>query len=102
MFGSGVPTAEKPTAKRFYLLSHGTEAKDEHRDAWAKYKLYLNRTSILVPIPPSVYRPLPGWIKRTLLLDFPMYKFDEGSDGQAALAAEEEQRKIHNGDSRVI
>ena len=96
MFASGVPTAEKPTAKRFYLLSHGADAKEEHRDAWSNYKAYLSRTSILIPIPSSIYRPLPEWVKKTVLLDFPMYKFDEGSDGQAALAAEEEQRKIHD------
>ena len=99
MFASGVPTAEKPTAKKFYLLSHGADARDEHRDAWRKYKVYLEETSILIPIPPELYRPLPSFIKKTILLDFPMYQFDEASDGQVALASEEEQRKIHSDDS---
>ena len=98
MFASGVPTAEKPTAKRFYLLSHGADAKEEHRDAWSNYMAYLSRTSILIPIPSSIYRPLPEWVKKTVLLDFPMYQFKEETDGQNALAAEEERRRIHSAD----
>lgn len=53
---------------------------------------YLARTSILFPIPPSIYRRLPEVIKRTVLLDFPMFKFDEEKDGPAAV--EEERRKL--------
>lgn len=52
---------------------------------------YLNRTSILFPIPPSIYRRLPEIVKRTVLLDFPMFKFDEVRDGPAAI--EEERTK---------
>lgn len=54
---------------------------------------YLNRTSILFPIPPSVYRPLPGWFKQTVLLDLPMYKFDEDKDGKEALEEQRKQRR---------
>ncbi|KAJ3731802.1 DUF1295-domain-containing protein [Lentinula guzmanii] len=82
MFGSGVPTAEKPQAKKFFLMSYGDNAKPE--DA------YLRNTSILIPIPPAIYKPLPRVIKQTLLLDFPMYQFDEGRDGAAAI---EQSRK---------
>jgi len=32
-----------------------------------------------------LYRPLPSVIKKTLLLDFPIYQFDESTDGAAAL-----------------
>jgi hypothetical protein len=31
----------------------------------------------LIPIPPALYRPLPKAVKRTILLDFPLYQFDE-------------------------
>jgi hypothetical protein len=31
----------------------------------------------LIPIPPALYRPLPTVVKRTILLDFPFYRFDE-------------------------
>jgi len=93
MFASGVPTAEKPTAKKFFLMSHTpapSSASQEERapdypDAWAKYKAYLDSTSILVPLPPTLYKRLPRWIKKTVLLDFPIYRFDEGKDGKAAL-----------------
>jgi hypothetical protein len=91
LFASGVPTAEKPQARRFYLLSYGPDAREEYRDAWRHYKAYLNRTSILIPIPPVLYRPLPGIIKKTFLLDFGMYHFDEDKDGAAAI--EEERAK---------
>ncbi|KDR67940.1 hypothetical protein GALMADRAFT_257439 [Galerina marginata CBS 339.88] len=85
MFGSGVPTAEKPTAKRFYLLSHGPEAREEDAHAWEGYKEYLRETSILIPLPPFLYRPLPRIVKKTVLLDFPVFHFDEATDGAAAL-----------------
>ncbi|KAF8972611.1 DUF1295-domain-containing protein [Flammula alnicola] len=85
MFGSGLPTAEKPTAQKFFLLSHGPESEDGHSDAWKEYKSYLQKTSILIPLPPFLYRPLPTILKRTILLDFPMYQFNELTDGMAAV-----------------
>ena len=57
-------------------------------DSWDKYKDYLSRTSIILPIPPAIYRPLPEWLKRTVLLDFPMYRFDEKTEGPKALEEE--------------
>lgn len=45
----------------------------------------------MIPIPPSVYRPLPGWMKKSVLLDFGMYRFDEEVDGRRIL--EEEGRE---------
>ena len=98
MFASGVPTAEKPTAKKYYILSNGPDAKDEYRGAWGKYKQYLQSTSILIPIPPALYRPMPAILKRTIFFDFPMYQFDEHTDG--AMAVEVERRKKGSG-SRV-
>lgn len=83
MFGSGLPTAEKPTAKRFFLLSNGRDT--QYASAWKHYQEYLQNTSILIPIPPSIYGPLPRIIKRTILMDFPMYSFSEEKDGEVAL-----------------
>ncbi|KAF9478271.1 DUF1295-domain-containing protein [Pholiota conissans] len=90
MFGSGLPTAEKPTAKKFYLLSHGpdSDAEDRYANAWTEYKAYLHKTSILLPLPPVLYRPLPAILKRTLLLDFPIYQFDESKGGVNSFDAE--------------
>ncbi|KIM44914.1 hypothetical protein M413DRAFT_366213 [Hebeloma cylindrosporum] len=90
MFGSGLPTAEKPTAKKFYLYSHGPNAQAEHSNSWVEYQDYLRTTSILIPFPPFLYRPLPAFLKKTLLLDFPFYQFDELKGGAAAV---EEARK---------
>ncbi|KJA25671.1 hypothetical protein HYPSUDRAFT_64399 [Hypholoma sublateritium FD-334 SS-4] len=87
MFGSGIPTAEKPTAKKFYLLSHGPNAEDRDANVWTEYKAYLRKTSVLIPIPPGFYRPLPTILKRTLLFDLPMYQFNEATDGAAAIEA---------------
>ena len=91
MFASGIPTAEKPTAKKYFLLAKGAGAKEEYRDAWLNYKEYLRSTSVLIPLPPALYRPLPQLIKTALLFDFPMYRFDENTDGPEAI--EEERKK---------
>lgn len=95
LFGSGVPTAEKPSARRFYLMTHGPRAPDEDVSAWTAYKAYLRSTSLLVPLPPALYRRLPEIVKRTVLLDWPVYRFDEKTDGPRAI--EEERRKLGEG-----
>jgi hypothetical protein len=94
MFGSGLPTAEKPQGRKFYLMSYGAKAKDEHANTWRQYKIYLKRTSILIPLPPALYQHLPRLIKSTLLLDFPIYHFDEVKEG--AVAREEDSRQNRN------
>lgn len=94
MFGSGVPTAEKPQAKKFYLMSYGMHSEDEHSNAWRQYKAYLKRTSILIPLPPSLYTHIPEIFKKTLLLDFPIYRFDEEKDGSSA--REEDRKRIED------
>ena len=93
MFASGVPTAEKPQARRYFLLSHGPRAKGEHTNAWRRYKEYLCTTSILLPIPPTIYARLPTVVKKTVLFDFPLYHFDERTDGVGAI---EEERAKYN------
>lgn len=97
-FLSGLPTAEKPAAKKYYLAAHDPPSENTFSpvqpksDTWAKYKDYLKRTSIIIPIPPKLYRPIPELIKRTILLDFPMYRFDEAKDGRPALEEERQKR----------
>ncbi|RKF54497.1 putative 3-oxo-5-alpha-steroid 4-dehydrogenase protein [Golovinomyces cichoracearum] len=66
MFVSGLTLAERPAARRRY---------EEDRN-WEEYAHYLNRTSILIPFPPSLYAKLPVLLKRTLFLEFPIYVFD--------------------------
>jgi hypothetical protein len=92
IFGSGIPTAEKPQAKRVYTLAHKEGASDDETKGWAAYKEYLHSTSILIPIPRTLYRPLPVFVKQWVLLDLPMFRFDEKRDGPKAL---EEARGSH-------
>lgn len=94
LFASGVPTAEKPTAKKFYLqsYSHNPDRESDGGSTWRHYKDYLSSTSLLIPIPPSIYRPLPKWVKTWVLLDLPIYRFDENKDGKKAV--EEEREKL--------
>ena len=95
MFLSGMPTAEKPTQKKYFEMSakgetlepYGKQQREE--DPWRRYKAFKNRTSLLVPLPPALYKPLPGFVKTWLLLDLPMYQFDEHKDGSKLM---EEQR----------
>jgi steroid 5-alpha reductase family enzyme len=63
---SGLPLSEQPGAKRRY----------ENGSNWDTHVRYVGRTSILIPFPPQTYARLPTWIKRTVLLEFPMYVFD--------------------------
>ncbi|KAI0266154.1 DUF1295-domain-containing protein [Gloeopeniophorella convolvens] len=75
LFASGIPTADKPQARRVWRRGDAR--------AWAAYREYRARTSVLVPLPPAVYRPLPDILKRTVLLDFAMYDFDPVKEGEA-------------------
>ena len=81
LFFSGIPTAEKPQARRVYLCGDA--------NAWAAYQSYLDDTSILIPIPPVLYRRLPKVVKRTILLDFPFYQFDESKAVDDSMAQAE-------------
>lgn len=66
LFVSGINLAERPTAKRRY----------DNNQNWEEYTRYLNRTSILIPFPPTLYARLPLFLKRTLFLEFPLYVFN--------------------------
>jgi len=78
LFFSGIPTAEKPQVRRVYLCGDA--------NARAAYQSYLDDTSVLIPIPPVLYRRLPKVVKRTILLDFPFYQFDESEAVGDAMA----------------
>ena len=62
MFMSGVPLLEKPANKRY-----------GHREDYQEYR---RSTSILVLIPPVIYRPLPKFVKTVFLFEWPMYAAD--------------------------
>jgi len=72
LFVSGLTLQERPAAKKRYEKGGKT---------WDMYKTYLDRTSILWPIPPVIYAKLPRWIKRTILGEWPIYRFDPVKHG---------------------
>jgi steroid 5-alpha reductase family enzyme len=69
LFVSGLTLQEPPAQKKMY----NSDQRDAHRK-------YLDQTSILIPLPPALYRPMPLWLKRTVLFDFPFYQYDPAKD----------------------
>jgi hypothetical protein len=93
LFVSGLPLSERPGAKKRY--ENGTN--------WEAYERYLRRTSILIPLPPQLYERLPTFVRRTVLLEFPMYVFDPAKHADVAkraASAEEGRPEPSHADSR--
>lgn len=67
LFVSGLPLSERPGAKKRWEIGAET---------WEEYQKYLERTSILIPLPPALYRRLPIFTKRTALMEWSLYRFD--------------------------
>lgn len=108
LFVSGMPTAEKPSQEKYYLMSHGVDGgktlepfgKTQHEeDPWKRMKAYRERTSILLPLPPALYKPLPAILKSTLFFDIPFYNFDEGKDGPKAIEKEKQKKQDQSDDN---
>lgn len=59
LFLSGIPMSEKSADKKYANNSD--------------YVAYKKGTSVLVPLPPAMYRSFPPWFKRTLLFEYDMY-----------------------------
>lgn len=96
MFVSGLPLSERPGAKKRYEQGLNYEG----------YERYLKRTSILIPLPPQLYERLPVFIKRTILLEFPMYVFDpakhsDGAPGQHSAEEGSRPNKRPSGEERL-
>jgi hypothetical protein len=66
MFASGLALQERLGAKKRYESGQG----------WEQYKRWTERTSILVPFLPQLYAPMPTLLKRTFILEYPIYVFD--------------------------
>ena len=91
MFVSGLPLSERPAAKKRYERGQG----------WAEYQRYLNRTSILIPFPPTFYEKMPAAFKRTIFLEFPMYVFDPVKHSDQAKPATQRNERAGSGDGLV-
>lgn len=66
LFLSGVPILEKG----------GDERNGEKEEYWR----YKRRTSVIVPMPPTLYERLPRGVKRWVLLDLPMFNLGLRAD----------------------
>ena len=80
MFVSGLTLQERPGAKKRY----------ESGNHWESYLTYTKRTSILIPLPPQLYVYIPTILKRTILLEFPIYVFDPAKHADQSKVRERE------------
>lgn len=85
MFVSGLTLQERPGAKKRYEKGVG----------WPAYEQYLHNTSILILMPPAVWKRLPVFIKRTIGLEFPMYVFDPAKHADRKKA---DENRAENGE----
>ena len=88
MFLSGLPLQERPGAKKRYEKGTG----------WPAYSQWLQDTSILIPLPPGLWRKLPVWVKRTVGLEFPMYVFDPAKHADQDKVREREAEEGEGGE----
>lgn len=82
---SGIPLAERPTQEKFWRMKQEKVELQPHRgpqteaDPWLRMVNFRKRTSLLVPIPPMIYAPIPQWIKRAFLFDWKCYEYNGDS-----------------------
>lgn len=106
LFLSGLPTAEKPVQQSTFIKSYKAKLDKNilqssqtdrqvaqpqthpEEDLWNQYQSYLDRTSILFPIPSQLYQLIPKVWRRTVLLDWSIYRFDENSTEARNLISE--------------
>jgi steroid 5-alpha reductase family enzyme len=79
LFVSGIPLNEASYDKKY--------ATGDTREDYLAFK---NRTSILIPLPPTLYEKFPKFIKRSLLLDLPFYNHFEPKPHQPAAKSGDE------------
>lgn len=80
LFVSGLPLQERPGAKKRYEAGTG----------WPAYEKYLHDTSVLIPLPPALWRRLPVLVKRTIGCEWPLYVFDPVKHADQGKVAERE------------
>lgn len=86
MFVSGLPLQERPGAKKRYEKGTG----------WPAYEKYLHDTSILIPMPPVIWKNLPVIVKRTIGCEFPIYVFDPAKHADQQQVEEREAEEGRN------
>ncbi|KAL8400752.1 hypothetical protein RB594_000958 [Gaeumannomyces avenae] len=90
LFVSGLTLQERPGAKKRH---------EKGGEVWGNYSRYLERTSILIPLPPQLYERVPTFLKRTVLLEWPMYVFDpakHSDEARSSSQVDEERANIRD------
>ncbi|CAF1223946.1 unnamed protein product [Rotaria sp. Silwood1] len=104
---SGLPLTQKPTGKKFFLMSNGSDVDQraiqdpDVKSAWSRYDEYVKETSVLIPFPNFIYRRFPEFL-RWIFLDFPFYRFNESKEGAKVLQEEEQKTKTNTEKSAMI
>ena len=70
LFISGLTLQERPGAKKKFE-TYGPDGNE-----WHQHKSWLDRTSILIPMPQALWTALPIFVKRTIGFEWPIYVFD--------------------------
>ena len=85
LFVSGLTLQERPGAKKKF------EKDGPDGLSWKQHRKWLESTSILIPMPPMVWRVLPTVVKRTVGCEWPIYVFEPNK--HTDVKAVEEGRK---------
>lgn len=85
LFVSGLTLQERPGAKKKF------EKDGPDGPVWTQHRTWLERTSILIPMPPVVWRALPTALKMTAGFEWPIYVFEPSK--HADMKAVEERRR---------
>lgn len=91
LFVSGLPLQERPGAKKRF----------ESGNNWEGYKTYLDRTSILFPMPPQLWVRLPTIVKRTIGCEWPMYVFDPAKHADNKVAEDRANEEGREGNAEA-
>ena len=86
LFVSGLPLQERPAAKKRY----------ESGNNWEGYKRWLDRTSILIPLPPAIWSRLPVFVKRTIGIEWPQFVFDPEKHADKSAVQDRENEEGRN------
>ena len=87
LFVSGLPLNERPAAKKRY----------ESGNHWEEYKGWLDRTSIMFPMPPAIWSRLPVIVKRTVGMEWPIYVFDPEKHADKSKVQDRESEEGRSG-----
>jgi hypothetical protein len=80
MFGSGIPTTEKSTDKRYFILANESSDLSTSR-FWnvPGYEDWKEKTPVLVPFIPGVFK---GMSKKIFCCEFSLYSYGNARESE--------------------